>query len=424
MNRKTLLTTAGIIICVLLGAVIQQQNLKAVDIAQLPQPEQPELSPASPEQTMSVEQQLVASNNKFAFNLYQQILQQDSEKNVFISPSSIAMALDMLYNGASGATQQEMAQALELLDMTPEEVNRANLALQEALENADSQVQLTIANSLWSRKGFPFKRQFLETNQKYYDAEVTELDFAAPGAVGTINNWVSDNTKGKIKRIIDSLRPDDLMFLINAIYFKGNWQQQFDPANTSEQTFYLADGSTKQHALMSRRGEYAYYENDSFQAVSLPYGEGRLSMYIFLPRSQSNLAAFQEQLTTQNWEEWLKFFSRRSGVVELPRFKLEYEVGLNEALMALGMESMFNPSQADFSAMSDGKVVVDAVKHKTFVEVNEEGTEAAAVTSVGIRMTSLEPPPFQMRVDRPFFSVIRDNETGTLLFMGSIVEPK
>ena len=177
--------------------------------------------------------------------------------------------------------------------------------------------------------------------------------------------------------------------------------------------------------MMSQSGKYRYYENDSFQAVSLPYGKGRLSLYVFLPKKDTNLVAFQQQLSLENWQQWMNQFQMRSGSLQLPRFKFDYNIQLNNALKALGMESAFSTG-ANFSNMTSASVAIDQVKHKTFVEVNEEGTEAAAATSVGVMLTSAQMPtePFQMVVDRPFFCAIRDNQTGTLLFMGSIQEPK
>lgn len=215
------------------------------------------------------------------------------------------------------------------------------------------------------------------------------------------------------------------MFLINAIYFKGKWMNEFDKSQTADQPFTLADGRQKQHPMMSQRGDYRYTENQQFQAVSLPYGKGRTSLYVFLPKPNSNLADFQKTLTAENWQTWMKTFSKREGSIQLPRFKMEYEIQLKKSLSALGMGIAFDPLKADFSNLSETSTRIDEVKHKTFVEVNEEGTEAAAVTSIGIRATSaqMEVAPFSMTVDRPFFCAIRDNKTGEILFMGEIVNP-
>jgi serine protease inhibitor len=376
-----------------------------------------------PNNQRNVDARLVAANTKFAFNLFHTLSKQQPNQNIFISPTSVALALSMTYNGVSGETKQEMTKVLELTGMTPQEINAANQGLQNSLQKVDPNVQVSIANSLWAKQGFSLKPEFQQTNQEYYKANITELDFTSPQAPSIINNWVSQKTQGKIDRIVDQISPDQVLFLINAIYFKGNWETPFDKSQTANQTFSLPDGTSKQHPMMSQAGLYGYYETDKFQAVSLPYGEeGALAMCIFLPNSNSNLATFLQQLTPENWNQWMQIlkFRREDGSIEIPRFKMEYEVELNSTLIALGMAGIFDISKADFSPMTDDNVAVDSVKHKTFVEVNEEGTEAAAVTSMEVSFGV----PFQMNVDRPFFCAIQDHTTGTILFMGTIVDPQ
>lgn len=378
--------------------------------------------------------QLAPCHQAFAFKLYR-VLQQEkaddnvADNNLFVSPFSITLALAMTFNGTKGQTQTEMAQALELAGVTPEILNQANLALKESLENADPQISLSIANSLWIKEGFPIKSRFSKEIDKYYQAEVSELDFEDSNSLKTINEWVQTHTQQKIKKIIDELKPTDVLILMNALYFNGKWQAQFNSDETREQPFFLSNGQTKQHPLMYQKGDYHYYENKHFQAVSLPYGSGRMSLYIFLPRPNSDLSSFHQRLTTENWDKWLREFQLRDGVVEIPRFKIESTFSLKETLSSLGIGEIFDPNKADFSALTDEpNVSVDRMKHKTFIEVNETGTEAAATTAVVARQTSAIapelPPPFQMKVDRPFFSALRDNETGTLLFLGAVTEPK
>ncbi|MEG3980014.1 serpin family protein [Microcoleus sp. T3B2] len=375
-----------------------------------------------PNNQINVDARLVAANTKFGFNLLNTLSKQQPNQNIFISPTSVALALSMTYNGVSGETKQEMTKVLELTGMTPQEINAANQALQNSLQKVDPNVQVSIANSLWAKQGFSFKPEFLQTNQEYYKANLTELDFMNPQAPSIINDWVSQKTQGKIDRILDQISSDQVLFLINAIYFKGNWETPFDKSQTANKTFSLPDGTSKQHPIMSQEDSYGYYETDKFQAVSLPYGEeGALAMYIFLPNSNSNLATFLQELTPENWNQWMQFlkFSREVGSIEIPRFKMEYEVELNSTLIALGMAGIFDISKTDFSPMTDDNVAVDSVKHKTFVEVNEEGTEAAAVSSKAFFC-----PPFKMNVNRPFFCAIQDHTTGTILFMGIIVDPQ
>ncbi|NJP10354.1 MAG: serpin family protein [Leptolyngbyaceae cyanobacterium RU_5_1] len=390
-----------------------------------PQPVQPQPSLIA-QQSQAVNPKLVSANTRFGLKLFSEILKRDSNKNVFVSPSSVAIALSMAYNGANGETQQAMARALNVQGMSLEELNRGNADLRELLQNPDPKVQLAIANSLWARQGVPFKPEFIQRNQQFYGAKVAELDFADSQAASIINNWVNQNTRGKISKIIDTINPNDVMFLINAIYFKGNWSNQFDKQQTSQKPFYLLGGSQKQHPMMNQQGEYRYYEDAQIQAVSLPYGERRrMSMYIVLPKKPSNLSDFYTNLTAETWESLISRLSTRQGTIQIPKFKLEYSIELKQALSALGMAAAFG-DRADFSNLSQAPTKIDEVKHKTFVEVNEEGTEAAAVTSIGIRATSIRIPeePFRMVVDRPFFCAIRDNQTGAVLFMGSIVDPK
>ncbi|MGG6263849.1 serpin family protein [Leptolyngbya sp. AN03gr2] len=388
--------------------------------SQNPKPEIKNNQIAQPVQP--VNPKIVEANTRFGFKLFSEILKKEGKENVFVSPSSVAIALSMAYNGASGETKTAMARALEFQGMTLEEVNQAHRNLKAALEKADPKVQLSIANSLWARQGVSFNPSFLDRNAKFYDAKVKSLDFDQPAAVEEINGWVKESTNGKISKIVDRINSNDVMFLMNAIYFKGKWTNEFNKSNTENRPFALVNGSKKQVPLMKQKGKYRYLETSQFQAISLPYGDERLSMYVFLPKT--NLAAFQKSLTAQNWQTWMKQFSTREGQIQLPRFKMEYDVELKEALSALGMRIAFEDT-ADFSGLSKG-TKIDHVKHKTFVEVNEEGTEAAAVTSIGIVPTSVQIPqePFRMIVDRPFFSAIRDNQTGEILFMGSIVNPE
>ena len=386
----------------------------------------PMLQPAStPPSIPSINPQLTTANTQFGFKLFTQLLAQEGQRNIFVAPPSVAIALAMTYNGANGATQTAMATALQLHGLTLTDLNQANAHLKAALSNPEPNVQLTIANSLWAKQGVTFKPDFLAHNKNFYQAQVTELDFADPAAPNSINKWVKENTQGKIAKVIDRLDPNDVMFLINAIYFNGKWATKFDKTLTTAQPFYLLDGSQKQHPLMMQSDRYSYYETAQFQAVSLPYGSGRMSLYIFLPKSTSSLTAFYQTLTAEQWQTWMSHFTKQQGTVRVPKFQLEYAVDLKPALSALGMGLAFDASQADFSNLSAMATHINQVKHKTFVEVNEAGTEAAAVTAVGVSVTSvMSSRPFAMTVDRPFFFAIRDNQTEAVLFMGSLVDPQ
>lgn len=374
----------------------------------------------------SVDERVVQANNSLGLNLFHQLLQAEPGENIFISPSSVAMALAMTYNGAQGETSQAMAQALLLEGMSLEEINKAFADLKTILQNPDPEVLLAIANSLWAREGVAFNEDFLARTSDYFGAEVTALSFDDPEAADMINRWVKEQTRNKIAQIVEPpINPETILFLINAIYFKGEWSVPFDPQHTRDLPFYRADGTQKQHPMMFRGGNFDYLDHEQFQAISLPYGENeRVSMYIFLPAEGTTLDDFHSSLNVESWNLWMNSFEEKAGEITLPRFKFEYESSLNTALKALGMGIAFDEAAADFSGMRPipPNLFISNVKHKTIIEVNEEGTEAAAVTSVEIGITSV-PELFQMTVDQPFFFAIVDNMTGIILFMGSVEEP-
>lgn len=385
----------------------------------------PDAEPPPSQKTANsvVNAKLVAANTKLSFKLFSELLKQQPNNNIFISPVSVAIALDIVYNGASGKTQQAIAQSLELQQISLQEINQANATLNTTLKALDPNVQLSMANSLWAKEGEPFKPEFIHNIQDFYQVDIKQLNFDHPTAPSIINNWVKQSTNGKIDKIIERIDSSTVFLLLNAIYFKGNWAEPFAKQATVRRPFTLPNGTQKQHPMMHqpKLGYFPYYENAMFQAISLPYGEGRLSMYLFLPHQKISLKTFYSQLNAENWQEWMnQFIPAVEGInLSLPRFKVKYAIELKDTLKALGMEIAFG-KEANFSAMTASSLWLDQVKHKTFVEVNEEGTEAAAVTQVG----GVRSGPIEMTVNRPFFFAIRDNQTGTLLFMGSIVEPQ
>lgn len=377
-------------------------------------------------------QNLSAAQNIFGFKAFQELLQKDANKNVFISPSSIALALLMIYNGAGTETKTAMENVLAIKGISKEDVNKASLDLINTLKNPDQKVEIDIANSIWARQGKKFNQSFLNTNQQYYQAKVTSLDFNSTSAVDTINGWVNDNTKGKIPTIVTPPIPSDaMMYLINAIYFKGTWNIEFDKKLTRDRQFTSYNNQKKMVPMMEQhRDNFSYFENDDSQAVSLPYGKNNfLSMYVFLPKesslvSKKNFNTFIQILNQQNWDRWMGQFKKMEGTVNLPKFKVEYSRELSDTLTTLGMGVAFS-GNANFEGIFP-KAVISQVLHKTYIDVNEEGTEAAAVTMVGLVTTSVggrtEKKTFYMEVNRPFFYAIRDNRTGTILFMGIIQE--
>ncbi len=373
-----------------------------------------------------LDERLVDANNGFGIKLFSELVGAEPEKNIFISPASVITALAMAYNGADGETRAAMEKTMLLEGMSMDEVNRAFADLLTILQNPDPKVELAVANSLWAREGVAFNEDFLKRNEDYFDAEVAELDFDDSEAADTINAWVKEKTRDKIDGIIEPpINPETILFLINAIYFKGEWSDPFDPEMTRDFTFNLPDGSQRDLPVMFKNDDFRYLETEDFQAVSLPYGKNeRVSMYVFLPAANSSLEELYGEMNVVNWKKWIASFGSMEGEVGLPRFKFEYETSLNDALNALGMGIAFDGSAADFSGMRPmpPRLVISEVKHKTFVEVNEEGTEAAAVTSIEVGMTAM-PETFSLVVDRPFFFAIADDMTGTILFMGSVTNP-
>jgi serpin B len=363
------------------------------------------------------------------FGILSSLTKADPGANVLISPTSISLALAMTCNGAHGATRDAMAQTLGISALTAEAANSAYLQLGQALVSPDSQVQLDIANSLWAQQGIRFKKSFLRMSRDYFGAQDSNFEPMDSTSVNRINDWVSNHTRGRIDRILGSLiSPETWLFLFNAIYFKGSWTKAFDAKLTRDQVFALSGGEQEQVPMMRQSGTYRYLKGKSFQAAELPYGSGRLSMYVFLPDDGSSLDDLIQDLTLENWDSWNASFKRMKGDIALPKFKFEYQASLNDALNALGMEPAFNSRRADFSAMTETgpKVFISGVMHKTFIEVDEEGTEAAAVTGVVMTTGIMRRPEehFSMTVDRPFLVAICDQQTGAVLFLGAIRDPR
>jgi len=419
---KILLITLLILGASFMGVAPNLDQIFSTDNAVHAEKENGSVDTMKEESPEKLDSQFISANQEFAFKLFSEIIKKNDQENIFISPTSISLALSLLYNGAQGETQEEMQRALQFTGIDLEDINYQQKILQKLLQN-QPESELSIANSLWIRQNFPIKSDFINNNKKYYQAKVEELDFDQAETLSIINNWVNDSTKGKIEKIIDQINPDDVLFLINAIYFKGAWQSPFNPEYTEKKPFTFASGETVDHPLMVNTGYFDYLENDDMQMIGLPYGEsGDLIMYVILPQKDSSLENLSGQLNPENWQQWLNQLRSQEGAIFLPKFTLEYEVVLNDILQSLGMEKAFN-NQANFAGLTDEPVEVNQVKHKTFVDVSEEGTEAAAVTSIGVRITSMPVnPPFEMMVNRPFFYAIYDQETENILFMGNVNE--
>jgi serine protease inhibitor len=366
-------------------------------------------------------------STRFAFKLFRE-LAAEGGSNLFFSPSSVMLCLALVHELASGETREDMASALEIADLDPVNLQLTITGIKAAFyERPD--VTVTAANSLWYSDRAQLDPKFAAQLRDLYDAELVALDFGSADAVPRINAWVNDKTKGRIGRILNALSPLAVLIAVNAVYFKGRWSKPFVRAVTRDGPFTIAPGRTKQLPMMRQSGKYKYYEGSGLQAVALPYA-GSIAMHVVLPSERTDSQKFQRGLTSGLWESWLAELRPTPGSIQLPRFKLDYEGLLEPALKALGMERPFDRNRAEFDGIRAGQlpVWIDQVSHRAIAEVNEEGTEAAAVTGTLMLAAAMRPtlPPreFQMIVDRPFFVVIRDEATATILFMGWVSDPQ
>lgn len=384
----------------------------------------PDLNGELPRELSKTEMELVENGQSFSFNMFKSTVLGDESENIFISPLSISLALGMTMNGARGETYNQMRETLAFQGLDMEEINSGYQTLIELLMNADPKVKMEIANSVWSRQDFPVEEEFTDNLEEYFNAEARELDFDDPASADIINDWVSDNTNGLIEQIIEGGIPAEIvMYLINAIYFKGDWMYQFDKEDTQEGPFYLENGEQVMVDMMSQKRDFNTHFSDKVHMIDLPYGDSLFSMTVMMPADTgTTVDEFIEQdLTKENFDSWTANLSGSEMPLRFPKFELDYEVKLNDILISMGMEDAFDPAKADLTGInSNGGLFISEVKHKTFIKVDEVGTEAAAVTSVGIGITSV---PQTFSVNRPFVFVIREQNSGAILFMGKINNP-
>ncbi len=363
-------------------------------------------------------------NGQFAIDLFKTLNSSEEEDaNIFISPFSISTALSMTMNGANGQTLSEMQDALRTGALSLEELNLAYQVLLDVLPQLDPATQLKIANSIWYQNGYPVRDEFLDVNREYYNSEVIPADFSAAGIIDEVNAWVAENTNNLITEALNELPPNVVMLLINAIYFQGSWQTEFEPDNTFAADFNGANGAVASELMHLPEASLRYFENELMQAVDLPYGDSIYSMSVFLPKEGHDVQDIVNELSPSNWEAWLDQFQDTNIELMLPKFSMEYETKLKGTLPTMGMPTAFTDF-ADFSQMVEGGgVKIDDVIHKAFIKVDEEGTEAAAVTVVIVVENSAPLLP-QFKADHPFFFVIHDNKTNSILFMGRLMEPE
>ena len=368
----------------------------------------------------------VSTNQQFSLKMMKELFSVKGQENIFFSPLSIEMALSMTANGAEGNTQTEMRQALGQQNFTTDAINKQFQSLMANIPQRDN-FKINLANSIWYKNTFQVKPDFLQTNETFYNAEVSALDFTAPEAPGQINQWVSDATEGKIPKVLDQIKQDDIMFLINAIYFEAAWKDSFPVFDTKDQLFKVNGDSPQLRKFMKLKTTYPYLKTDDFQAVSLPYAVDDYAMTIFLPSEGSSVGNLVNSLSASQMDEYLSQLSEAEVYLRLPRFSMEFEQSLKTMLANLGMKAAFQPQQADLTSISEsGDLYVSEVKHNSFLQVYEQGTIAAAATTVAVGTTSIEIPDGDniMDVDRPFLLMIHQQSTSRILFMGSIQKPE
>jgi serine protease inhibitor len=369
------------------------------------------------------ERAVIVASNAFGFDLASRVFAADPRSNVVLSPLSTSMALGMTLNGADGTTFDAMRAALGFSGMTREAINGAYRDLIDLLTDLDPQVRFEIANAIWANQGFPFHTAFFQAVQEAFDARAESRDFADPATLGAINAWVRQRTGGLIDSIVDQLDPDLVMLLANAIYFDGAWTTQFDSSDTRRQAFTRPDGSTVQvDMMMLDDPDVRAGFGPGYAAVELPYGGEAFAMVVVLPQGSTSARAFASALDAAAWDALVAGLGPSNlAVLGLPKLELTYDTFLNDPLQAMGMGVAFAPG-ADFTAMSPrgDELCISFVRQKTFIEVDERGTRAAAVTAVGIGVTSL-PPSFV--ADRPFLFAIRERLSGTILFVGLVEDP-
>jgi serpin B len=372
-----------------------------------------------------IPENLSDANNRFAFSLFSNILQQDNA-NVFFSPYSISNAFSMVYEGARGSTSDEIQSVFHFIqdDTTRREYVKA---INSELNDPNQQYKLDIANALWIQNNFPVLKEFSDTLGKYYFANATNLDFKnkSEDSRQIINNWVEDKTNQKIKDLLPTGSITDLtrVVLTNAIYFKGNWTNQFDGEKTRDENFTTSDQKTIKIPMMTTFANFKYFSDNDLQVLKMPYQGGHLSMIVLLPK-ENNLKSFTDLLSVEKLRNWNGNLTTENVSVYMPKFTLNTKYVLNDNLASMGMPSAFSPNDADFTGITGNKdLYISMAVHQAFIKVDEKGTEAAAATGVTMETSSMPISQYTFRADHPFVFLIYDDNTGLILFMGQVVDP-
>jgi serpin B len=367
---------------------------------------------------------LIESANGFAFDIFGQVLKSSNEnENVMISPLSISYALSMTVNGAKGDTRDAMLEALRLKGISVDAINSSYKNLTTDLLAVDKQVLMSIANSVWIENDFTVKKSFTDILTDYYNADEKTFDINDASAPDKINAWIEDNTNGLIKKMIDKLNDNTVMLLINAIYFKGKWKSQFEESNTIQMPFFKSGGNQINVPMMKQKTDFSVYEGNGFILAEFPYGQGNFVMDVILPDEQGGLSNTVASVSDENFTAWLSLMNERETDVSFPRFKYGFKKTLKDVLTDMGMGIAFT-DRADLSNISDQyDLLINEVTHQTFIETNEEGTEAAAATVVDIGIVSMPPPALVFKMDHPFIYIIRETTTNSIIFMGRVTDP-
>lgn len=373
------------------------------------------------------QKQLINTSNAFGFEFFKKVTEiSGSETDMMVSPLSVSMALGMTRNGAANGTLEAITNTLGLGGMSDAEINESYKYIIETFSGLDPKVKMQIANSIWYHNTFTVEQPFVLANQQYFDASVSKLDFANPASVDVINGWVNEKTNTLIPEIIDQIPAEAVMYLVNAVYFKGQWKYQFDKAKTEQKPFHLYNGTELQVPSMTQHETHPFFQGPGFTAIELPYNQGNYVMSVLLPDAGKTVEDVITQLSQENWNTWSSQFANRDIELQMPKFKYEYnEKQMKPILSDMGMGVAFDLENADFTRINpDGGLYISRVLHKTFIKTDEEGSEAAAVTAVEVGVTSVGPDqPYFFTIDRPFVYFIQEKSTGTILFIGKVMNP-